>query len=368
MNDWELITPGLIRAELARIGYEEVEPDGPSGATWVDLRDDDKPAILVPRKEQAAVRGYRELIGAAVERISWAERLPIAQVINRLVSRGDRFEMTLRDATTVGGRLPVLRGPGVFEGFLQLLKGGARAEFRGPLALYQGPDPDQVSEALAGIDLLAPEVGSFRLLAISSTEPQLPLDQATAVPDLSRRTVAATIRGLAAASDVTGASPTLPGSELSPAINRGMSATLLKGLQAIAGETSSLAVGFSVRWDPVLPPVDAPASVILEPEQLHRVPAVAERLREREPEEHKQVIGWVRTATADELAEAGRPAGLVIVEARFSGQLRRVLIELPSDLFARVQPGRTKIFAKGTLEKIDNRWHLLNPQDIRLSD
>jgi hypothetical protein len=368
VNDWELITPGLIRAELARIGYEEVEPEGPSGATWVDLRDDDKPAILVPRKEQAAIRGYRELIGAAVERISWAEHLPLAEVIDRLVSRGDRFEMTLRDASTVGGRLPILRGPGVFEGFLQLLKGGARAEFRGPLAIYHGQDPDQVSDALAGIDLLAPEVGSFRLLAISSTEPQLPLDQATAVPDPSRRAVAATIRGLAAASDATDVAPTVAQSELSPAINRGMSVTLLKGLQAITGEASSLAVGFSVRWDPVLPPVDAPASVTLGPDQLRRIPALTERLREREPEEHKQVIGWVRTATADELAEAGRPTGLVIVEAKFGGQLRRVLIELPAGLFAQVQPGRTKVLAKGTLEKIDNRWHLLNPQEIRLSN
>jgi hypothetical protein len=142
-------------------------------------------------------------LAAAVERISWAEQSPLTDIISRLTARGDRFEMTLSDGSTDGGRLPILRGPSVFEGFLQLIKGGARAEFRGPLARYQGPDPDEVGEALAGIDLLAPEAGSFRLLAVSSAEPQLPLHQETAVPDVSRRAVAATIRGLAAAAEAT---------------------------------------------------------------------------------------------------------------------------------------------------------------------
>jgi hypothetical protein len=34
--------------------------------------------------------------------------------------------------------------------------------------ILRRPDPEEVGDALAGIDLLAPEAGSFRLLAVSS--------------------------------------------------------------------------------------------------------------------------------------------------------------------------------------------------------
>lgn len=367
MKTWSEITPVLLRAELRRIGYVEIDKEGPSGSTWTDPNNAERPAVLVPHAYQEDLRDYEHLLESAIERISWALEVPTAEAVERLTSRGDRFELRIDDAFTKGGRLPVLRAPRVVKGFLQVLRAGARAEFLGTQARYQGNDTEIVKEALQGIDLLAPAEGSFRLIAVASIEAQMPFDPATAAPDNTRRAMAATVRGLHAAASVTQQPPT-DDSELTPAINEGVSALLLTGLEEISKRAPGMAVDFKVKWDPSLPTVDAPdQGIALDQDQLNRVPRLAQQLRQREPEKHRVVVGWVKTASADELAEAGHPSGTVIVESRFEGALRRVLIELPSSLFERVRPGATQLTAKGTLQKIGNRWHLSNPHDIRLN-
>jgi len=370
MRDQDYITPALIRAELSRIGYVEIDSQGPSGATWIDPQNDKRPAVLVPREDQEDVRGYQRLLESALERVSWLLEVPLETAIERLVQQGDRFELRIVDDSTRGGRLPVLRAPEVVEGFLQVLRGGARAEFRGTRASYPGADPEDVNEALKGIDLLAPAPGSFRLLAVSSVQAQLPFDEVEATPDKSRRAVAAAMRGLRAAARAT--SQEIPDNDddfLLPAIDDGVSTTLLSGLEKINAEAPGMTVEFSASWDPELPAVDAPdEGVVLRPTELHRVPKIASQLKRHEPEEHRLVTGWVKTATADALAEAGHPAGLVMVEAKVENRLRTVLIDLPPEWFEKVRPGVSMLMAKGTLERISGRWHLTDPRDIQIRD
>ena len=86
-----------------------------------------------------------------------------------------------------------------------------------------------------------------------------------------------------------------------------------------------MTVEFKCDWDPNLPQVEAPAQdVVLRPPELHRVPRMVSQLKRHEPEGHRVVTGWVKSATADELAEVGHPAGLVMVEARIENRNRRV--------------------------------------------
>jgi hypothetical protein len=369
MTGWGEITPGLLHAELRRIGYVEIDKAGPSGSTWVDPTNTERPAVLVPHAYDEDVRGYGTLLTSAVERVSWALELSVSETVERLMRRGDRFELWIADVFTRGGRLPLLRAPEVVHGFLQVLRAGARAEFLGTQAHYEGNDTGVVRDALDGIDLLAPAKGSFRLIAVASAETQMPFDPKIAAPDNTRRAMAATVRGLHAAAEVTREVPTGEIETLSTAIDEGMSATLLGGLEEITKKASGMRIEFKVQWDPSLPPVDAPdQGVTLDQDQLHRVPKLATRLRQHEPAEHQMVMGWVKTASADELAKAGLPTGLVIVEARIGGANRNVLIDLPSDFFGRAHPGKTQLAAKGTLQKIANRWHLSNPHDIELKE
>jgi hypothetical protein len=369
MKTWGEITPALLQAELRRIGYAEIDKDGPSGSTWVDPNSSDRPAVLVPHAYHEDLRGYGDLMEAAIERVAWALEIPTSEAIERITGQGDRFELRIVDAFTRGGRLPVRRAPNVVNGFLKMLRAGARAEFLGTQASYQGNDTHVVQEALDGIALLAPARGSFRLIAVASGEPQMPFDPATAAPDNTRRAMAATVRGVHAAADVTKQKPTNDIEQLTPAIDEGVSALLLTGLEEISKKAPGMTADFKVKWDPTLPVVDAPdQGVELDQDQLNRVPKFASQLREREPEEHRVVTGWVKTASADELAKAGHPTGLAIVESRFEGSKRNVYIALPSELFERALPGKTQLIAKGTLQKIGNRWHLSNPRDIQLKE
>ena len=293
----------------------------------------------MPREDRYDVPGYGELLRTAVERISWVLELTTEEAAQRLTQRGDRFELRIVDQSTAGGRLPIVRAPDVVNGFLLVIRGGARAEFRGARPSYAGADPAEVSEALDGIELLAPAAGSFRLLAVSSVEAQLPLDREHAVPDKSRRAVAAAIRGLHAAAETT--SHEIPDEidQLLPAIDSGVSTTLLSGLEGISSGTPGMSVKFTAIWDPGLPEVEAPAGgILLTPPQLHRLPRLVEQLQHHEPHENQVVNGWVKTVSADELAEAGRPAGFVICEAKFEGRRRDIRIELPPGDFSEYDP------------------------------
>jgi hypothetical protein len=370
MSDAGKVTPELLRLELERLGYREVDSLGRSGATWSDPIHDDRPSVLVPHEEQQDIHGFAELIDSAVERIAWVMRRSVGEAVDAITERGDRFELRMVEDRTVGGRLPLLRAADVVEGFFQLLKGGARAEFRGTRARYTGADPEDVNEALRGVDLLAPAEGSFRLIAVSSVQAQLPLDRDTAAPDKSRRAVAATMRGLEAAAATTNEPIPDDLDGLVPAIDGGVSNTLLSGLELISSRATGLAVEFKVNWDPFLPSADVPnaTEIVMRPEQLHRVPKLAERLRPADWDEHRIVLGWVKTASADELAAEGRPTGQVIVETRFGGRVRSVLIDLPDDVFERARPGVSTLSAKGTLERIAGRWHLTDPRDIQIQN
>lgn len=374
MSDWELVTPAGLRAELERLGFTAIEREGKAGETWALLDDlgnqsDESPAVLVPREGQQEIRGYTETLRSAVERLSWILGLSEERTIDYLTKRGDRFELRIVDEGTAGGRLPLLRAPDVVTGFLRVIRGGARAQFRGTRASYQGPDPEDVSEALGGIDLLAPSPGSFRLTAISSEQAQLPLDRLTAEPDKSRLTLAASLRAIYAAAETADRDVPEDSDELLNAVDRGMSSTVLKGLAEIAGETGRSALEFVVRWDPALPIVDAPvSSVVLSEAQLSRVPKIIEQLRHHAPQENERVWGWVKTVTANALAEEGKPAGFVIIEIKREGRSRDVRIELPPEVFAQAKAGASLLRATGTLERISARWHLINPSEISITD
>jgi hypothetical protein len=327
-----------------------------------------RPAVLVPPETDQARSGYGELLESAIQRLSWLLETDPPTTIERLAEPGDRFELRMVDRTTAGGRLPLLKAPVVISGFLQIIRAGAQAEFRGTQATYSNRDPEVVREALTGLDLLAPAEGSFRLIAASAVEAQLPLDRRTAVPDHSRRSLAAAVRGLRTAAAVTQEPLPEPGTDLTAAIHGGLSATLLGGIAKIAYTAPDLSIEFNADWDPTLPEVDAPpGEVVLDPPQLRRVSPLAKRLRQRPPEPQRVVQGWVKVAEADELAAAGgHTTGLIVVEALIEKSRRRVLIEVPSGIFGKLRPGLSEIRAKGDLKKVGIRWHLIDPQEIEI--
>lgn len=363
------ITPQLLRTHLTRLGYVMLEAEGRAGETWVDPTNADNPAVLVPREEQHDLRGFEETVTLAVERLGWITGRSPAQVIADVAMIGDEFELRIEDSATTFGRVPVLRAPDLVEGFLQVLRAGARAEFRGTRPAYLGSDPSDVNVALEGIDLLAPAAGSFRLIAISSRQAQLAIVNDDATPDKSRRAVAATMKALSAAAELTRVEPPEDPDDLLGAVDQGVSTTLLAGLESIARGATAPRVRFAARWDPALPPVDEPVvEVAMQVPQLDRLPAYLELLRHHEPAENERIHGWIKTVSADDLHPEGQPTGFVVVEVRREGRNRDVRVELPHEHFKVSRAGASLLTATGLLERISGRWHLTAPRDIHIQD
>jgi hypothetical protein len=362
----ESLDPDVLRRRLRVLGFQELDVTGSSGDTWIDPDNERHPALLVPRAEDRHRVGYDDLLFSAVERLSWVLGQDIDGVLDSLTRVGDEFELRIVDDATSYCRLPILRAPSVIEGFLGVLRGGARAEFRGARPTYVGGDPADVTRALDGIELLAPAPGSFRLIAISSVEAQLPLVHDGAAPDMSRRAVVSSMRALRAALGVTSEPPEDP-DDLLDAVDQGLSSTILNGLGAIARGSTSLTVDFTTRLDATLPAAGAESEKItFTAAHFARVGGILDMLRYHEPVEGQEVTGWVKTVSADDLHPEGQPTGFVIVEVVREGRPRDVRIELPTDSFTRAQAGASLLTATGTLERIAGRWHLSDPTAISI--
>ncbi|MEJ7786548.1 MAG: hypothetical protein WKF96_17235, partial [Solirubrobacteraceae bacterium] len=363
------VTPAAVRRELGRLGYALTDAAGRGGDTWTDPEAAAAPSVLVPREDDEHVAGYQATLSSALERISWITGEPATVIAQRLTGTGDRIELRIVHQLTARHSLRVLDAPKVIEGFVGMIKNGARTEFRGARPDHRGHGGEDYDDALDGIELLAPAPGSFRLVAVVGADPQLSLHaQATATK--SRSALLATLKTVEAFSRETRAAADLTDDDIEELVDAGVSVQLLKAVENLAiTETSGLVLEFSGQWDGTLgqpPPRTDP--VVIGDAQISLGRGLLPILRRYEPREDHRMVGWVTSDTADALHREGRVSGTVFVRTTFGGRSHDVQLVLGDDLFPLVKAGISFIRATGTLERVAGRWHLTDPQQIEILD
>lgn len=361
------VTPEAIRRELRRLGFAEGDTAGPAGATWFNRDDPDGLAVIVPRERDRAVRGYQATIAEAVQRLVWITDSTLDGVLSRLRAQHDRLELRILHELTVDHGLPVTKAPSVMAGFVNLIKNGARTHFVGARAIHRGFPGASYQEALESIQVLAPQAGSFRLVAVSVEQPQTSTGHSSL--SKSRDALTATLRSLAALSAEDRSAEELEAGDVETLVDAGVSRQLLNAMQLLTlSATSGLRLEFSASWDHALGRPDAPdAPVFICDHHLALAKGLKKRLEAYAPEPGYRLSGWAETAEAQGRSLEGFPAGTVVVRTKLNGRYRDVLVELSKSVFREVKPGISDVEMTGTLERIAGRWHLTSPRGVRIS-
>ncbi|MDO8209645.1 hypothetical protein [Conexibacter sp. CPCC 206217] len=361
------VSPAAIRHELQRLGFREYDTEGRAGVTWAHPSHLDGPAVLVPREDDHALRGYEETLVSAIHRISWITEQPFDAVVARLAGGANRMELRILHALTVRNSLRALDAPVVVRSFVDLIKNGARTEFTGARVDHRGSGGPDYDAALDGIELLAPEPGSFRLVAISVELPQMAFTGNA--PIRSRDALVATLRSLVALSEESRPADELDEDDVESLVDAGVSKQLLNAIEGLAiTDKSGLRLEFSGAWDPTLPAPDAPSrTVVIGDAEISFARALKPLLAPYEPIDDYQLTGWVETTKAEGLSFDGFPSGTVVVRQRVAGRLRDIVVQLDSESFPQVQAGVSEVRMLGTLERIAGRWHLTDPRDVVIS-
>ena len=361
-------SPASISRELVRLGFHEYDDTGPGGATWAHPAHQDGITVLVPREKDHELAGYRETLDSAVERLSWITEESVDTIRRRLTNGPDHLEMRVVHQLTARNSLRVLDAQRVMTGFVELIKNGARTAFNGARVIHTGPGGPDYDAALNGIEILAPTAGSFRLIAVSTDEPQLAISPPVSHIN-ARESLEAALIGLYALATESRRAADLSEPDVEQLVDAGVSRQALNAVQELAiGHTAGLTVEFLGRFDPSLGPVRAPRGpVIISDAQISLARELGDRLRSLEPAEDTFVDGWIETARASGYALEGLPSGTVVVRQPLGNKrFRDIIVELDQKLFSRVQPGVTAVRMSGTLERISGRWHLTDPQNISI--
>ena len=361
------VSPEALRRELLRLGFAEYETEGRAGDTWILGSRPDGLAVIVPREADAELRGFAETINSALQRLSWITGEKVGAIAARLVGGPDRVEMRILHQITAGHSVPLLKAAGVMDSFVSLIKQGARARFTGTRASHRGPGGEDYDAALASIRVLAPQPGSFRLIAVSGEAPQLNVTQGAM--SKARDALAATLRSVQALGAESRSEPLLGEADVEHLVDSGVSLGVLAAVEGLAvSDTTGLALEFTGRWDTTLGEPDAPlGAVVLGDAHVSLAHGLRARLSALEPEPDYALEGWAQGTSAVDQSLEGFPIGTVVVRTRHAGRSKDVLVRLPADYFSQVTAGYSEVHATGTLERFSGRWHLLDPSQIEVT-
>jgi hypothetical protein len=369
MADLDAVSPRTIRTELVRLGFELVDDVGRAGDTWLKRTDPEAPTVLVPRERDAGISGYRETLHSALERLSWITGETAGEIARRISARGDRLELRILHELTARHSLRAIDAPAVIEGFVNVIKSGARMRFSGPRADHRGTGGGDYNTALESIELLAPAPGSFMLIAVAASETQL-----TFQPDLTStyasEALASTIQSLDTLSREERPAQELSEADVRGLVEGGVSLQMLNAVQQLTfSHSSGLRLEFRGCWDAELGVRHLPTEcVVLRDHHLSLARELKPLFKAQITDQTADLFGWVEWAHADALQREGRPRGFVIVNGRVEGRVRNVVVDLDEDLFPQARPGASFLRARGRLEFLNNRWHLIDPYDIDVTD
>jgi hypothetical protein len=358
------ITPFQIESFLALQGWEKIA-EGTSGGTWRLPGHEEAPDLLVPTEVDA---DFARAVESVLSRLSWVTRLREIELVDAIMeSTSDALEVLVKDPTTTAGRISLRRGMLLAQSLFEVVQNGVRVAFLGGRPSYYGSLPDDAARVLDDMMLVPPRAGSFRLVMLSPVTEVLDFDPDLLPVDPHRRALAAALSALDA-TRVAAESAMAEPADLEAAVEQGMSSTLLRAIAALDTQSTALQVEFRGRFASTELP-DVPRTVRFEPRHFSRMEPMRDMVRQLQPKDGFVLEGWIKNVGVEEPVMERTLAGTVVVETRIEGRTREVHVELSEDTFqdAASGIGRTALRARGRLEKIGKYWHLVEPENVRIT-
>ena len=349
------VSPAALSAYARTAGWSKAEAYGDHSDVYVAQG---RPEIILPRTEHLG--DYADIVSRLVEIFANAVETDELSLYRDLVT-ADRDVIRVRAVENSDGAVAVDDGLALLRGAHDLLLATA-CSLRNPRPLYRAGSNREAVDQVSRIQLGQTEQGSFAVTLLTPVvaPPMQSIftdEWGPEVDPVERRLTRRLTGALEAARTATGRTVVGGTDAFSGAVEEGVSANLCDALAMLIEPFPALDV--SVTWARTLPRKTARKTVRFGRFDAPILREAARSFRNREPRPDERVFGFVQRLKRDE-AETG---GVIALRTSVDGRNQSIATILESFDYERaIQAHRAKapIVMEGDLERIGQRWRLLN--------
>lgn len=318
-----------------------------------------RPEIIVPRTERLG--DYPSVVSALIQTFAEVAGRDESGILSSLATV-DRDVVRVRVAESDDGSLALEDGVGVVRGTRDLLLAAA-CSLREPRPVYRPRANREAMDLVGRLRLGQTERGSFVVAVLT---PVVPPVVPTLLPDaddrsapLERQMTRRLVEALSTVREATGRTAVGDKGAFEGVESRGVSANLCEALVRIIKPFSALDV--DVSWAGTRPMEVVSSSVRFGRADAPLLDEAARSLRERAPRPDERLYGFVRLLKRGEAEDLGT----IRLATRVDGQRRSVVAVLEQSDYRRAVEAhrdRAPVLLKGDLERMGQRWRLLNPR------
>ncbi len=352
------VSPTALSAYARASGWQRQEPYRTHSDIYVHKG---QPEIIVPRSEHLA--DYASAVADLIKTFAQVEDHDEISVYRSLVT-ADRDVIRVRTGDSQGGSVRLADGLNLIGGVRDMLLAAA-CSLGQPKPVYR-TGANRNADLVDGIRLAHTDQGSF---VVTLFTPVVPPPIPALLPDvvdgdapIVRRLTVRLMEALVAARRASERVAAGEGSAFGEAVESGVSTNLCEALDQIIRCSPKLDV--SVAWAATRPRTEGQRAVRFGRSDGPLMREAARSFRERAPRPDMVLQGYVRVLTRPEDQEDGKIQLRSFVEQDGSRQQRSITASLAQEDYERaVQAHRDRalVVLSGDLERIGQRWRLLNP-------
>ncbi len=364
------VSPMALSAYARNEGWAKTDDYGEHSDVYTA---DGWPEVIIPRTQRLG--DYAEVVSRLIDIFAGTAETDELTLYRDLVT-ADRDVIRVRAAESDDGTVPVDDGLGMMQGMRDMLMAAA-CSLKEPRPFYHRAGSNQeASEFLRRVRLGQTEQGSFAitLLTPAIAPPMQPahdelgqpvFDLGLPIPDpierqVTRRLAHALDKARHATERTAGGDP----DAFFNVVEDGVSANLCSALGILVKSFAVLDIG--LVWARTYPvqPRRARDVVSFAQGDAAILQQAAQSLRQRSERGSRpdaRLFGFVRRLRRDQQ----ETDGTVTLRAHIDNQVRSVIAELSQTDYERAigaHKGKAAVIAEGDLERIGQRWHLLNPR------
>ena len=350
------VSPAALSAYARAAGWRRHEPYREHSDVYVG---ESRPDIIVPRTERLG--DYASVVAGLVETFAGAADQDELTVYRSLVT-ADRDVVRVRAAESDDGGVALEDGLHLVGGARDLVLSAA-CSLREPQPVYRAGANREAADLLKQMRLGQTDQGSF---VVTLLTPVVPPPMAALFPDpddrnapIERRMTRRLVEAVTAARQATERAAAGEDGAFEETVASGVSANLCEALVRIIEPFPTLDVG--VAWARTRPVATAGVVVRFGRADAALLREAARSLRERAPRPDVRLYGLVRRLKRGEVSSDGTISLLTKIDGQRQS-VAAVLERADYELAVQAHRDRTAVVLSGDLERMGQRWRLLNPR------
>ena len=354
-----VVSPTALSAYARATGWKRHERYRVHSDTYIG---EDRPEIIVPRTERLG--DYASVVAGLIDMFAEVVRQDAMTVYRSLVT-ADRDVVRLRTGENQDGSVTLNDGVDLIGGARDMLLAAA-CSLGESKAVYRAGANRSATDLLAGVRLGQTAQGSF---VVTLLTPVVPPPMPTLFPDdadrdapIERRLTLRLMEALAGVRQAAERTAAGDADAFGEAVERGVSANLCEALDQVIRSFPTLDV--SVSWARTRPVTVRQPAVRFGRTDAPLLREAARSLRERAPRPDVRLYGYVRLLTRSEDEEDGtiRLSAFVDQDQTTPRSVTALLERQDYERAVQAHGDRAVVVLSGDLERLGQRWRLLNPR------